>query len=153
MATSAPSATSTARTQRTWPLLEIAIGATALVLGLAVWAYVSLSKAPDKAKPLPVWMAVPKVTSQTDDGRMLNIKVNLRLAELEQVKALQGHADAFKAIVQDLGNEVTPDDMHNPDRITELGRQIKSTVNNYLRSQQVQARIKGVAFDELHLLP
>ncbi len=153
MATSAPSATGTARPQRTWPMLEIAIGATALILGLAVWAYVSKDKAHDKAKPLPVWLALPKVTSETDDGRVLNIKVNLRLTELEQLKTLQGHANAFKAIVQDLGNEVTPDDMHDPDRITELGRHIKGTVNNYLRSQQVKASIKGVAFDELHLLP
>lgn len=153
MAASAPQATGTARTQRTLPLLEIAIGATALLLGLAVWAYVNMSKGADNAKPLPVWLAVPKVTSQTDDGRMLNIKVNLRLTELEQLKTLQAHADAFKTIVQDLGNEVTLEDMHDPDRITELGRQIKGTVNNYLRSQQVKAHIKGVAFDELHLLP
>lgn len=153
MAASAPSATGTARPQRPWPLLEIAIGASALILGMAVWAYVSLSKAPDNAKPLPVWLAVPKVTSQTEDGRMLNIKVNLRLSEVEQLKTLQAHAEAFKAIVQDLGNEVTLEDMHDPDRITDLSRQIKGTVNNYLRSQQIKAHIKGVAFDELHLLP
>lgn len=154
MASSAPTATTArAATARVWPI-EWLIAVATLLIGCAVWAYVQLGQ-PSSAstRPLPVWLSVPPVVSPTEEGRAVSIKVNLRLAQAEQLKALQPHAEAFKALVQEAGTELSPDDLRDPDLIVQFGASIKATLNNYLRAQRVPERIKAVAFEELRMHP
>lgn len=137
---------------RDW-VLELSVGVIAIVLGLAAWLFLQYSSKSAQEKPHPAWLAVSKVTAQTSDGRMVNIKVNLRLKDQHAIKELDPHIPAFAALIQEVGSEVSRDDLQNMQGIQHFGSLIRTSLNDYLEKQSVHAKIKDVAFDELMLLP
>lgn len=135
-------------------LLELAIGITVLALGIGVWAYTHLSnQTVEQAKPTPVWLTVPKVMAQTADGRMFNVKLNLRLGKQKDVSVMEPHIPAFKTLVQEASTQMSRDDMKDADGLVRFGKTVKTSLNGYLKAQDVQARVKDVALDEIMLLP
>lgn len=135
-------------------LLELAIGIVVLVLGVSVWAYTYFSSQKlEQAKPVPVWLTVPKVMAQTADGRMFNVKLNLRLGKQKDVSVMEPHIPAFKTLVQEASTQMSRDDMKDADGLVRFGKTVKTSLNGYLKAQDVQARVKDVALDEIMLLP
>lgn len=135
-------------------LLELGIGLAVVVLVSGAWAYTYfVSPNIDPSRPVPVWLAVPKVMAQTADGRMVNVKVNLQLAKADDVSLLEPHVPAFKTLIQDVSTDISRDELKQPDGILQFGQAVKATFNSYLKSQDVSARVKNVAFDELMPLP
>lgn len=135
-------------------LLELAIGAFVLVLGVSVWAYTHFSSQKlEQTKPVPVWLTVPKVMAQTSDGRMFNVKFNLRLGKQKDVSVMEPHIPAFKTLVQEAGTQMSRDDMKDADGLVRFGKTVKTSLNGYLKAQDVQARVKDVALDEIMFLP
>lgn len=135
-------------------LLELVIGLAVVVLGTGVWAYTHFSsQGIEQGRPKPVWLTVPKVMAQTADGRMVNVKVNLRLAKDKDAGELEPHIPAFKAMIQEASTSITRDELKNQGGMQQFSKAVKASVNGYLKSQDVSARIKDVAFDELMPLP
>ena len=138
---------------RDW-ILELSVGLMAIVLGVSVWAYMQLMDGKSvQQRPVPAWLGVSKVIAQMSDGRMVNVKLNLRLKDQKAVDELTPHKPAFTALIQEAGTQVSHDDLQNSQGIKRFGGAIKSSINDYLEGQAVQAKVKDVAFDELMLLP
>lgn len=135
-------------------MLELGIGLVMLVLALGVWAYTHLNST-DRTldRPKPAWLAMPKMMAQMGDGRMLNLKVNLQLANDQAVDALKPHVPAFEALIQETGLRITKDDIQEAGRLKQFSQDIRTSLNGYLEDQAMSARVKGVAFEELMLMP
>lgn len=135
--------------------LELVIGIGVIVLGFGVWVFTHFSgnTPSSQDRPKPAWLALPKVMAQMSDGRMVNIKVNLRLANADAVSELQPHAPAFKALVQDTGTRMSTQALQGMQGMKNFGQAIRASLNDYLRDQEVPTRIKDVAFDEMMLMP
>lgn len=135
-------------------LLELVIGLAVVVLGSGVWAYTHFSSQNiEQERPKPVWLTVPKVMAQTADGRMVNVKVNLRLAKDKDAGELEPYIPAFKAMIQEASTGITRDELKDQGGMLQFSKAVKASVNGYLKSQDVPARIKDVVFDELMPLP
>lgn len=132
--------------------LAIVITVGALLVGLGAW-FVTQWSAMDKPRHGAVWLTVPKVISQLADGRMVSVKINLQLRNRDNPEALEGHQPALKAMIEQVGTTITRDDLKGADGIQRYGRAIQRAINGYLDDQQVDERVKMVAFDELILMP
>lgn len=135
-------------------LLEVIIGIAALMVGLGVWLYATGSSAPKtQDKPRPFWLGVSEVMAQLSDGRMVNVKVNLKLGSEKAVGELAPHKPAFQALIQEAGTQVSRDDIQGPEGMRRFGATLQETLNAYLEEQDVPIRIKQVMFEELTLMP
>jgi flagellar basal body-associated protein FliL len=135
-------------------LLESVIGVGVIVLGLCVWVFTHFSNGtPHQDKPKPTWLAVSKVMAQMSDGRMVNIKVNLRVANDKAIDQLEPHVPAFKALIQETGTRLSKDDLQGTQGMKNFSRAIRASLNDYLQDRQVPARVKDVAFEEMMLMP
>lgn len=135
-------------------LLELVIGIGVIVLGFSVWAFTHFGgDTPRQDKPKPTWLAMSKVMAQMSDGRMVNIKVNLRLANDGAADELEPHVPAFKALIQETGTRLSREDLQGMQGMKNFGQAIRASLNGYLQDQQVPARIKDVAFEEMMLMP
>lgn len=135
-------------------LLELSIGIVVVVLGLAVWGYTHFSKQDGRQdRPKPAWLAVSKVMTQMGDGRMVNVKINLRLADKRDIDELEPHLPAFKALIQEAGTHMSQEDLQQVGGVKRFGDTIRSTLNDYLEEQHVPERVKDVAFEEMLLMP
>lgn len=135
-------------------LLELVIGVGVIVLGFGVWAFTHFSNGPDtQDRPKPAWLALPKVMAQMADGRMVNIKINLRLPSDSAAVELQPHVPAFKALIEETGTHMSRDDLQGTQGMKQLGKAIRTSLNGYLEDQGVETRVKDVAFEEMMLMP
>lgn len=135
-------------------LTELAIGVVVVVLGMAVWAYTHFNDGTrHHDRPKPVWLGISKVMAQMGDGRMVNLKVNLRLAHEEDVEALDAHVPAFKSLIQETGSQLSRETLQSKSGVQQLSKAIRTALNGYLEDHDMDARVKDVAFDELMLLP
>jgi flagellar basal body-associated protein FliL len=133
---------------------ELGIGAIALLLGGSVWAYSHYSDSnPQQDKPKPAWLAVPKVMAQMSDGRMVNIKINLRLKDNKEISALEPYIPAFKALLEETGALTKREDLQARDGIQRFEQAVRTSFNDYLEDQEVSERVKGIAFEEMMLMP
>jgi flagellar basal body-associated protein FliL len=138
---------------RDW-MLELSVGVMAVVLGTGVWIYTQLSDSkPTIERPHPVWLGVNKVMAQMSDGRMVNVKVNLRLKDQNAVAELDPHKPAFIALIQEAGTQISRDELQDTKGIKHFSTVIKSSLNDYLEEQSVHAKVKDVVFDELMPMP
>jgi flagellar basal body-associated protein FliL len=138
---------------RDW-MLELSVGVMAVVLGTSVWVYMQLSHSkPVQERPRPVWLGVDKVMAQMSDGRMVNIKVNLRLKDQKAIDELSPHKPAFKALIQEAGTQVTHDELQDTQGMKHFSSVIRASINDYLEDESVHVKIKDVVFDELMLMP
>jgi flagellar basal body-associated protein FliL len=139
--------------ERGWTL-ELSVGLLAIVLGVSAWLFLQLSDGKAKPeKPRPAWLGVSKVMAQMSDGRMVNVKINLRLKDEKAVEELDPHLPAFAALVQEVGAQVNHDELQDSKGIQHFGTLIRDSLNDYLEQQSVHAKVKDVAFAELMLLP
>lgn len=139
--------------ERGWTL-EMSVGLLALVLGVSAWLFLQLSDSkPKHDKPRPAWLGVSKVMAQMSDGRMVNVKINLRLKDEKAVEELDPHTPAFAALIQEVGTQVTHDELQDTKGIQHFGSLIRESLNDYLEQQSVHTKVKDVAFAELMLLP
>lgn len=134
-------------------LLELVIGVTVVVLALGVWAYSHFSANTPQDKPRPVWLGISKVITQMADGRMVSVKVNLRLTDEQAVGQLEPHIPAFKALIQEAGTQVSHDELQSREGMLNFGKAIVTNVNDYLDEREVATKVKSLAFDELILMP
>lgn len=134
-------------------MLELGIGLVMIVLALSVWAYTQLGAKGTQHKPRPIWLGISKVMAQMGDGRMVNMKVNLRLQDNDALDRLSAHMPAFKALIQEAGAQMSRDTLQGSDGMRNLATAIRDTLNSYLDEHAVQAHIKDVAFEELMLMP
>ena len=138
---------------RDW-ILELSVGLIALVLGLAAWVFLQMGDSKSAHdKPRPAWLGVSKVMAQMADGRMVNIKVNLRLKDEKAVEELGPHVPAFAALIQEVGANVSREDLQDSQGLKNFSALIRTSLNDYLADQSVHAKVKDVAFAELMLLP
>lgn len=135
-------------------LLELVIGVGVVVLGFGVWAYTHFASGPATPdRPKPAWLALPKVMAQMSDGRMVNIKVNLRLASDNAIGDLTPHVPAFKALIEETGTRLSRDDLQGAEGMKNLSRTIRTSLNGYLQERDLSPRVKDVAFEEMMLMP
>lgn len=135
-------------------LLELVIGLVVVILGVSVWAYTHYGKSDDRQdRPTPAWLSLPKIMAQMSDGRMVNFKVNLRLAKDNDADALEPHMPAFKALVEEAGTHISEEDLHGSGGLKQFSLDIKKSLNSYLKDQGEPTRIKDVAFEEMMLMP
>lgn len=132
--------------------LAIGIALGALLVAFGTWVYTEWSSL-EKPRNGAVWLDVPKVISQLADGRMVSVKVNLRLRNRDDPEVLEGHAPALKAMIEQVGTTMTRTDIKGADGIQRYGRAIQQSINGYLDDQDIEERVKMVAFDELVLMP
>ena len=129
--------------------LALVIGALVLCTAAAAWWFTRGPTPTATGRPLPVYLGLDAVISQMDDGQRLRFQVALQLKDPEALKTLTAHAPALKVMVQDLGQHVDPQELQSPEGIQDFSRSIRSSVNNYLRRQQLEPRVMSVAFSEL----
>jgi len=134
-------------------LLELVIGVTVVVLAVGVWAFTHYSDQTAQDKPTPVWLGVAKVMAQMSDGRMVSIKVNLRLDDEDAVDQLEPHIPAFKALIQETGTQLSREKLQGREGMKHFAKAIVGTLNGYLDERNEPARIKSLAFEELMLMP
>ena len=135
-------------------LLQAIMGLAVVLLGMGVWLYLSNNGAPAaQDKPRPVWLGVSEVLAQMSDGRMVNVKVNLKLGNEQAIAELAPHKPAFQALIQEAGTQVSREDIQGPEGMRHFGATLRDTLNGYLEEQDVPTRIKQVVFDELTLMP
>lgn len=134
-------------------LLELLIGVTVVVLALGVWAYSHLSTNAPQDKPRPVWLGISKVITQMADGRMVSVKVNLRLTDENAVAQLEPHIPAFKALIQEAGTQASHDELQSREGMSRFGKAIVTNINDYLNEHEAATKVKSLAFDELILMP
>lgn len=132
--------------------MALIVGAGALLLGLAVWAYTALV-VPETERPKPAWLSVAKVTSQMTDGRMLALRVNLQLRRADDEAPLSAHLAAFASLVESAGAELNQDDLSDPRKLVATQDHMRRAINEYLADRGVSQRIRKVDFQELVLLP
>lgn len=138
---------------RDW-ILELSVGALAILLGVSAWVFLQYADGkPSLEKPRPAWLSVSKVMAQMSDGRMVNVKVNLRLKDQHAVDELSPHVPAFAALIQEVGTQVSREDLQDAKGLKHFGGLIRTSLNGYLEDQSVHAKIKDVAFAELMLMP
>ena len=128
------------------------VGIGALLLGLGVWAYSALQQ-PATSRPKPAWLAVPKVTSQMADGRMLAMRVNLQLKRAADESALSPHVPAFASLIESSGSDLQTEQISDSKQLKALQSRIQHDINGYLSEQGVPQRVRKVDFQELVLLP
>lgn len=135
--------------------LELAIGLIVIVLGAGVWAFTHFGEkhGAHQDRPKPAWLAVPNILAQMGDGRMVDMKINLQLNSDDEASELKPHMPAFTALIQAAGVTTSHDDLQQDGGAARFGRNIRSSLNNYLEEQDMPARVKNVAFDELMLMP
>lgn len=133
--------------------LELGIGLIMIVLAFSVWAYTQLGAESTQHKPRPIWLGISKVMAQMGDGRMVNMKVNLRLQDDDALDSLSAHVPAFKALIETTGAQMSRDTLQGREGMHNLGTAIRDTLNNYLDDHAVKERVKDVAFEELMLMP
>ena len=126
--------------------LAIGIALGALLVAFGAWVFTEMS-AMDKPRNGAVWLNVPKVISQLADGRMVSVKVNLQLRNKDDPSTLEGHQPALKAMIEQVGTTVSREDIKGADGIQRYGRAIQHAINGYLDDQQIDERVKMVAFD------
>jgi flagellar basal body-associated protein FliL len=135
-------------------MLELSIGIIVLLMGLGAWLYTNQGNTPaEQARPRPIWLGVPKVMAQMGDGRMVNVKVNLRLNHQDDIDELEPHLPAFKALIQDTGATTSRDDMQARQGILRFSGEIRESLNDYLEEHGTGGRVKDVVFEEMTLLP
>lgn len=136
-------------------LLELSIGVIVIALGAGVWAFTHFGGKPNaqQDRPKPAWLAVPKIMAQMGDGRMVDMKINLQLNSDNEASELEPHMPAFTALIQAAGVSTSHDDLQQEGGAARFGRTIRASLNNYLQEQDMTARVKNVAFDELMLMP
>jgi flagellar basal body-associated protein FliL len=144
--------TTRSRTLSDWKL-GLGIGALACALGWAAWMYAGPGKANANARPMPVWLGVSKITSQLDSGQMLAFKVGLQVKKQDDLKVLTPHVPAIETMMRELGQNLSKEDLSEPDGLSEFGQDIRRSVNNYLRKQKVEPRVVTVAFEDIFLNP
>jgi flagellar basal body-associated protein FliL len=132
--------------------LAIGIALGALLVAFGTWVYTQWS-AMDKPRNGAVWLDVPEVQSQLADGRMLSVKVNLRLRNRDDPDMLEGHEPALKAMIEQVGTTMTRADIKGREGVQRYGQAIQQAINGYLQDQHIDERVKTVAFNELVLLP
>lgn len=132
--------------------LAIGIALGALLVAFSTWIYTQWSSM-EKPRNGTVWLDVPEVQSQLADGRMLSVKVNLKLRSRDNPNMLEGHEPALKAMIEQVGTTMTRSDIKGQEGIQRYGQAIQQAINGYLDDQQIEGRVKTVAFNELVLLP
>jgi flagellar basal body-associated protein FliL len=134
--------------------LPLAFAAAALLLGLGAWAYTSFgAHSSEPSRPVPAWLTISKVMAQMSDGRMVKIKVDLRVQDKDAVGTLKPQTAAFTALIEEVGGHMSREDLQGSEGMARLGSAIQTALNDYLQEQRVPERVKGVAFEELTLLP
>lgn len=133
--------------------LAVLIGLVTAMLLLGAWGITRFTKAEDTSRPVPVWLGVSPVTTQTADGRMLQVKVNLQVKDKDDLEVLAPYEPVFKSIVFETGSALSSSEARGSERIIEFGDTVLESVNDYLDEQRVQPKIKRVAFEEFKLMP
>lgn len=134
-------------------LMGLGIGLVVCLCGWAVWLYTSQASGTDTKRPVPIWLSLGKVVSQLEDGQRLAFKVDLQLKAKDDLDAVQPHTQALEHMLQELGQDLSRDDVAGPQGMQAFGKDIRRSVNNYLRHQQVPTKVTSVAFEELLLMP
>ena len=133
--------------------LAVLIGLATLVFLMAAWALNRLIQPSAPERPVPAWLGVSQVTAQTSDGRMLSVKVNLQVKNKDDLEVLAPYEPVFRSIVADTGSAMSSDEATGSERIIQFGKTVREEVNDYLDEQNVQPRVKRVAFEEFKLMP
>jgi flagellar basal body-associated protein FliL len=133
--------------------LGLVIGVLACTLGWVAWMYAGPGKANANARPAPIWLGVSKVTTQLENGQMLAFKVGLQVKEQDDLKVLTPHVPAIETMMRELGQNLSKEDLSEPDALSEFGQDIRRSVNNYLRKHKVKPRVVTVAFEDIFLNP
>lgn len=135
--------------------LAVLIGTASFVLLMLAWGFnrLILHSRSENRRPEPTWLSLSQVRSQTSDGRMLSVKVNLMLKDKDDLDELKPYTPAFKAIVAQTGSEMSSEDAVGSQRIVHFGESVKESINDYLNEERVKPRIRRVAFEEFRLMP
>jgi flagellar basal body-associated protein FliL len=133
--------------------LAVLIGLGAFVFLLSAWGLNRLMQPSAPERPIPAWLGVSQVTAQTSDGRMLSVKVNLMLKNKDDLEVLAPYEPVFKSIVAETGQSLSSEETTGSERIVQFGKTVRESVNDYLEEQNVEPRVKRVAFEEFKLMP
>lgn len=134
-------------------MLGVAVGLVTCALGWLAWMYAGPGLSQDTRRPMPVWLGVSKVTSQLESGQMLAFKVGLQVKRADDLEVLTPHVPALETMIAEVGQGLTKDDLSAEDGLSDFGKDIRRSVNNYLRKQKVEPRVMTVAFEEIFLAP
>jgi flagellar basal body-associated protein FliL len=66
---------------------------------------------------------------------------------------LTPHVPALETMIREVGQGLSKDDLSAEDGLSDFGKDIRRSVNNYLRKQKVEPRVMTVAFEEIFLAP
>lgn len=133
--------------------LAVLIGLATLAFLMVAWALNRLIQPSEPERPVPAWLGVSQVTAQTSDGRLLSVKVNLQVKNKDDLEVLAPYEPAFRSIVADTGAAMSSDQATGSERVIQFGKTVREEVNDYLEEQNVQPRVKRVAFEEFKLMP
>jgi flagellar basal body-associated protein FliL len=133
--------------------LGLIVGLSVCIMGVLAWRYAGQGEAGSPQRPVPVWLGVSKLTSQLENGQVLAFKVDLQVKQKDDLEVLAPHVPALETMIQELGQSMSKEDLSAEDGLAEFGRDIKRSVNNYLRKQRVEPRVVMVAFEDIFLNP
>jgi flagellar basal body-associated protein FliL len=134
-------------------LLGLIVAGVAVLAIAAAWGWARLAAAPATERPRPAWLGVNRVIAQLNDGRLLKVRVDLRLTDQDAVSALTPHQDAFKALVEEVGGDMSRAELEGAEGMQTMAQEIRHTLNSYLASQRMPQRVRAVMFGEWTLLP
>lgn len=146
-------ATTSATSSSSTRVIALVVCVGTLVVGAAVWFYTLMQGNGAPAHALPVWVGVKRVTAQLADGRMLAMKVQLRVSNHEDEAELSAHVPAFAALIEASGGELERDEVTGQKGMRHLGAHIEEAINDYLEDRGLSQRVSQVAFEEMTLLP
>lgn len=133
--------------------MGLIIAGVALLIATAVWGYAHWTDQQARQQARKAWVAVPKVLSQLSDGRMVQVKVNLKLDDGAPTAPLDGHGPALSAMIQAIGPTLSRDDLRGPEGMDRYATAIRDSLNSYLSGRQMDERVADVAFEEFVLMP
>lgn len=107
----------------------------------------------DDARPRPVWVEIKPVQAQMLDGRMVGVKVTLRLGDSADSGDIEAYKPAIAAAIQQIGSGQTKEVLFGKDGMLKFSQQIGEAVNDLLEEREVGRVVRRVDFNELIVMP
>lgn len=125
-----------------------------LLVGLLAWAGSSVvGRFLDEGRPAPVWVDIKPVQAQMADGRMVSVKVNLRLGADDSASELDAYKPVIGTLIQASARRYTREALASPAGMQRLAAEIRDSVNDYLDQHGLGSAVHAASFGEFIILP
>lgn len=134
--------------------IAVWIALAVILFGLAAWGTSSLlPQTTAVERPKPMWMKLPTVETQMADGKMVTMDLNLQMQHQRTENSLDDYKAAMAAVVQERVQTKTRKDFATAQGMTDVSKDLKKSLNRFLKNHDMEQRVQSVEYQQFTLLP